>query len=364
MSAPRLGIAGLGLMGRVHARNAVDVGGKVVAGVDVADSARTEFESEFDVPTYEDVGTLLAEETLDGLVITAPNRYHEPMAVQALDEGCHVLVEKPLAHSLESAERIAEAAGRSSAFCMVGFHSRFSPAAKATRAYRDAGKFGDISHVEATYVRRRGIPSPGSWFTSGELSGGGSLIDVGVHVVDLSMHLLDFPEVSEVTGVARTNFGPRDDYADPDGFSADWDASNDRFDVDDSVSALVRFENGASLSLEVAWATNRPPANELVVRGTEAGAQFELEGEVVELYESSNLGVDHYVTSELDARGGPDGHVAEMDHFVGAVASDTPPSMNTVEQGLAVQQVIDAIYRSSESGEAAEVGGRPENERY
>jgi len=178
---------------------------------------------------------------------------------------------------------------------------------------------------------------------------------VGVHVVDLAMHVLDFPETSEVTGIARTNFGPRDDYADPDGFSAGWDAGTDRFDVDDSVSALIRFENDTSISLEVAWATNRPPANELLVRGTEAGAKFELEGEVVELYESSNIGVDHYVTSELDARGGPDGHVAEMEHFVEAVASGTPPEMNTVEQGLAVQRIIEGIYQSSESGRACRV---------
>jgi len=356
MTGVRLGIAGLGLMGRVHARNAAEVGARVVAGADVAGPARAEFESEFGVPTYEDLGDLLAEESVDGVVITTPNRYHEPMAVRALGSGCDVLVEKPLAHSLESAERIAAAARESAAFCMVGFHSRFSPAAKAARAYREAGRFGDISHVEATYVRRRGIPTPGSWFTTGELSGGGSLIDVGVHVVDLAMDVLGFPETSEVTGVARTNFGPREDYADPDGFSAEWEGESDQFDVDDSVSAFVRFENDASLSLEVAWATNRPPANELMVRGTEAGAKFELEGEVVELYESSNLGVDHYVTSELDARGGPDGHVAEMEHFVETIASGTDPEMNTVEQGLAVQRIIDGIYRSSESGRAVQVG--------
>jgi predicted dehydrogenase len=356
MTGVRIGIVGLGLMGRVHARNVIDVDGQIVAGADVAPSAREEFAEEFAVPTYEEHTELLAEETLDAIVITTPNRYHEPAAVAALESGVNVLVEKPLAHSLESAKRIAAAARQSSAFCMIGFHSRFSPAATATRAYRDAGRLGEISHVEATYIRRRGIPTPGSWFTNGELSGGGSLIDVGVHVVDLAMYVLDFPEVAEVTGVARTNFGPRDDYADPDGFSAGWEGTTGRFDVDDSVSAFVRFETGQSISLEVAWATNRPPANELLVRGTEAGAKFEIEGEVVELYETGNLGVDHYVTSELDARGGPDGHVAEMEHFVEAISSGVPPEMNTIEQGLTIQRIIDGIYRSSESGRACQIG--------
>ena len=355
MTDARLGSVGLGLMGRVHARNAQDVGAEVVAGADISEGPREEFSAEFGVPTYEDHAEMVEAESLDAVIVATPNRYHETAAIPALDAGVDVLVEKPLAHSLESAERIVEAAAASPAFCMVGFHSRYSPAAKVTRAYRDAGRFGDIEHIEATFVRRRGIPAPGSWFTNGELSGGGSLIDVGVHVVDLATYLLDFPDVVDVSGVARTNFGPRDDYADPEGFGTAWDGESDAFDVDDSVSAIVRFATGQSISLEVAWATNRPPANELVVRGSEAGAKFEIEGEVVQLYETENLGVDHYVTSELDARGGPEGHVAEMNHFVEAVAAGDAPEMNTVEQGLAVQRIIDAIYQSSEAGHSRPV---------
>jgi len=352
MTDVRLGVVGLGLMGRVHARNATELGAHVVAGADVAPVSREEFEAEFGVPTYETHESLLREEDVDAVVTTTPNRYHEPTAVAALEAGCDVLVEKPLAHSLESAERIAEAEREAPGFCMIGFHSRFSPAAKATRAYADAGRFGEISHVEATFVRRRGIPSPGSWFTTADLSGGGALIDVGVHVVDLSLFVLGFPAPTEVSGVARSNFGTRDDYADPDGFADTWTGGSDTFDVDDSVSAFLRFQTGQTVSLEVAWATNRPPASELVVRGTSAGAAFEMEGEVVELYETGNHGVDHYVTSEIDARGGPEGHVAEMEHFLEASAAGVLPTMNTVDQGLAVQRVIDAIYRSSESGRA------------
>ena len=357
MSDVRLAVVGLGLMGRVHARNAMELGARIVGGADVAAGSREEFQGEFGVPTYESSEALLKAEEVDAVVVTTPNRFHEPSVVEALEAGCDVLVEKPLAHTLESAERIADAAEAAPGFCMLGFHSRFSPASKATRAYADAGRFGEISHVEATYVRRRGIPNPGSWFTTADLSGGGSLIDVGVHVVDLAMFVLGFPAPTEVTGVARTNFGPRENYADPDGFAGTW-GSVDRdaeFDVDDSVSAFLRFETGQTISLEVAWATNRPPASELVVRGTDAGATFDMEGEVVELYETGNHGVDHYVTSEIDARGGPEGHVAEMEHFLEAAGAGVRPSMNTLEQGLAVQRVIDGIYRSSESGEAVAI---------
>lgn len=356
MMGVRLGVIGLGLMGRVHARNAMELGARIVGGADVAAGSREEFQGEFGVPTYETHDALLDEEDVDAIVITTPNRFHEPAAVAALGAGCDVLVEKPLAHTMASAERIAEATERAPGFCMLGFHSRFSPAAKATRAYADAGRFGEISHVEATYVRRRGIPNPGSWFTTADLSGGGSLIDVGVHVIDLAMFVLGFPTATEVSGVTRSNFGARDDYADPEGFAGTWGSGGSTFDVDDSVSAFLRFETGQTISLEVAWATNRPPASELVVRGTDAGATFEMEGEVVELYETGNHGVDHYVTSEIDARGGPEGHVAEMEHFLEASAAGVLPTMNTLEQGLAVQRVIDGIYRSSEAGKAVALG--------
>lgn len=355
MTGVRVGVVGLGLMGRVHARNARDLGARVVGGADVAAGSREEFAAEFGVPTYETHEALLAGEDVDAVVVTTPNRFHEPVAVAALEAGRDVLVEKPLAHTLESAERIAEAAAGAPGFCMLGFHSRFSPAATATRAYADDGRFGRIDHVEATFVRRRGIPSPGSWFTTADLSGGGALIDVGVHVVDLALFVLGFPEPAEVSGVARSNFGGREDYADPDGFADTWSGAEGEFDVDDSVSAFLRFSTGQTLSLEVAWATNRPPASELVVRGADAGASFEMEGEVVELYETGNHGVDHYVTSEIDARGGPEGHVAEMEHFLEAVAAGGPPTMNTVREGLAVQRVIDAIYRSAASGRAVAV---------
>jgi predicted dehydrogenase len=153
--------------------------------------------------------------------------------------------------------------------------------------------------------------------------------------------------VSEITGVTRCNFGSRDDYADPEGFGSSDSIDGDTFDVDDSVSAFVRCETGQTISLEVAWATNRPPAKELVVRGTEAGARLNFEGAGFTLYEASDLGVDHYVTSEITTEKVTDGHVAEMRCFLDSVGGSAP-SMNTIAEGLAVQRVIDAIYRSSE----------------
>jgi predicted dehydrogenase len=352
MSGPAIGIVGLGTMGRLHARNVSELGADVVAGADVDEGTRAEFAAEFDADTYESHEDLL---DVDAVIVTTPNRFHEEIAVDALEAGCCVLLEKPLAHTLESAERIAEAARRSSGFCMVGFHNRFSPAAATAKAYADAGRLGEITHVEADYVRRRGIPAPGSWFTDEELAGGGALIDVGVHVIDLVLYLLDFPDLVEVTGVTRSQFGDREDYADPDGFGAGWDAGGNTFDVDDSVSAFLRTESGQTISLEVAWATNRSPSKDVVLRGTEAGAALEVGGSDVELYETGTVGIDHHVESTVTGTVDRRDHAAEAEQFLAAVERGEAPSTNTVEEALAVQRVIDAIYRSSRSGRAVPI---------
>ena len=351
----RVGVVGLGTMGRSHARNVEELGHEVVAGVDIAAPCRESFGGDFDAATYEHHEGMLADTDVDAVVITTPNRFHEEIAVGALERDCGVLVEKPLAHSVESAERIAAAADRSEGFCMVGFHNRFSPAAVTAKSYAERGRFGDVRHVEANYVRRRGIPGPGTWFTDESLSGGGALIDIGVHVLDLVLHLLDFPEVVEVVGNVRNTFGSRPDYADPEGWSRKDEVEGETFEVDDAVSAFLRCDSGETISLEVAWATNRKPTRDVVLRGTQAGAHMEVGGDEFELLEADTAGVDHYVTSTVSAGPERTGLAAEDECFLEGVTRGEAPPINTVEEGLAVQRVIDAIYESSESHRAVQL---------
>jgi predicted dehydrogenase len=263
-----------------------------------------------------------------------------------------VLCEKPLADSLSAAEEIVEAAHASDGVAMVGFHSRFTPAAEMIAEYREQGRFGDVTHVEGSFVRRRGIPGVGSWFTSRDLSGGGSLIDIGVHLIDYALYVAGYPEPVEVSGVTRSEFGGNDDYVDPDSWSGHWDTSAGGFDVDDSASAFVRCDDGTTLSLEVSWATNRDSDNGVVLRGTEAGARTTVGGEEVTVYECDGAGVDHYSDATLSGSMDPTGHRAEVAYFLEHVAADEAPAMNTVDEALTVQRVIDAIYRSSQDGAA------------
>ncbi len=353
MSEPpvSVGIVGLGGIASLHAEHLHDHSAELVGGVDIDDHARREFAEEWSVPTHDDLDAIVDD--IDALLVTTPNRYHEAYATAALDAGLDVLVEKPLAHSRDSAERIADAAADAAGFCMVGFNYRFAAPVDVLTAYRDDGRFGEINHVEANYVRRRGIPGRGSWFTDEETAGGGALIDIGVHAIDLALSFLDFPDVVEVSATTRAEFGTREDYS----YMHMWgdDEGADAFDVEDSASAFIRTADGATVSLEVAWATNRPRTDEYVVRGTDAGAIYDRKSQELTLYETRTDGAEHFTETAIET---PDrnSHAAELDYFLDHVAGDTPPERNTVEEALAVQRVIDAIYRSAEEQQAVQLG--------
>jgi len=346
-SQPTIGIVGLGGIGHYHANLLSDQSAELVGGVDISGDARRAFSEKFNVSTYEQVDELL--DIADALFITTPNRFHEEYTVAALDAGLDVLLEKPLAHTLESAQRIVAAARAAEGFCMVGFNNRFAAPVEVIKQYQANGRFGEMSHIEANYVRRRGIPGRGSWFTSKEVAGGGALIDIGVHAIDLALHFLDFPPIVEVSGTMRSQFGTREDYA----FVEMWgdDIGPQGFDVDDSTTAFIRTGEGQTISLDVAWATNRPTNDEFVLRGTEAGARFERASHELTIYEDSKAGRDHLTDAEITTQAN-DTHKAEQRYFINHVGSARTPERNTVDEGLAVQRVIDAIYRSSEEGRA------------
>jgi predicted dehydrogenase len=343
----RLGLVGLGSIGHHHATQlrTLPEGAALVGGMDIAAAARERFRTEFEVPTYADHEELFA--AVDAVIVTTPNRFHEEYAVAALEAGLDVLVEKPLAHDLASAERIAAAAREAEGFCMVGFHNRFGSPAQVLRGRIDDGRFGDVYHVEANYVRRRGVPGRGSWFTDRSVAGGGALVDIGTHAIDFALYVLGYPEVVEVSGTTRDAFGTREDYTAIDQWGSPGDGT---VDVEDSATALIRCADGQTVSLEVAWASNRPPNNAIVVRGTEAGASFDHVDGDLELYETSGLGTAHFTDSTVETPE-ENGHRAEQRRFVEAIRTGGPAPV-PVEEGIAVQRVIDALYRSSETGRA------------
>ncbi|NGM70822.1 Gfo/Idh/MocA family oxidoreductase [Natronolimnobius sp. AArcel1] len=347
----RTGIVGLGNIGQYHAERLVDLDVPLVGGMDVATEARTRFGRRYDVDVYEDHQELY--DIVDAVIITTPNKYHESYAVDAFERDLHVLLEKPLAHSLESAERIAQAARETESHCMVGFNNRFANTVEIVKNRTERGELGEVTHVEANYVRRRGIPGRGSWFTRRQIAGGGALIDLGVHAIDLALYLLDYPEIEEVMGVTRSDFGSREEYT----YLEMWgeDAGPAGFDVDDSASAFVRCADDRTIALEVAWATNRPSTHEFVASGTESAAQFDLLEGDLRLYSVGPDKPNHLEDTAIETRQN-DTHRAEQRAFFDGIVVGDNGYADSVEQALTVQQVISAIYRSSEMGQTVTVG--------
>lgn len=350
----RTGIVGLGNIGQYHAERLRDLGVSLVGGMDVAAEARTRFARRYDVDVYEDHNELY--DVVDAVVITTPNMYHEEYAVDAFERDLNVLLEKPLAHSLESAERIAGAAGDSNGFCMVGFNNRFANTVQIVKNRIDRGDLGDLTHIEANYVRRRGIPGRGSWFTRREIAGGGALIDLGVHAIDLALYLFGYPDAIEVNGVTRGEFGSREEYA----YLEMWadDAGPAGFNVDDSASAFVRCDGNRTISLEVAWATNRPSDHEFVVRGTESAARFDLLEGDLSFHSASKAGPDHLEDTTIETTQN-DTHTEEQRAFFDTIATqrqENEATSDSVERALKVQQIVDAIYQSSDDEETVSIG--------
>ncbi len=350
------GIVGLGTIGQYHADQLTSLAAQhdvaLSGGMDIAASARKQFGKMFDVPTFDSHEALY--DHVDAAIITTPNRYHEEYTLAAFEADLDVLIEKPLAHTTESAQRITRAARDNDPTCRVGFHNRVANPVEVLVDYLRSGRFGDVYHIEANYLRRRGIPGRGSWFTSEATAGGGALVDIGAHAIDLALYLLEFPEVTDVSGVTRSVFGDRSEYTYLDMHGTEGDGS---FDVDDSASAFIRCGDDTTISLDVAWAANRPPDTTFVVHGTEAGAQLDLHSGELTIFETAASGAPHFSDSTITTRE-DNAHRTEQLRFLDAIAG-SDSSLATPNQALTTQRVLEAIYRSSDGGTGQSLETKP-----
>lgn len=336
-----IGVIGLG-MGRAHIeRFRTHPAANVVAIADTNRSLLSERAAQFGIPkTYQEYEEMLAKEDLDVVSIATPNSLHLPMALAAFEAGCHVLCEKPMALNAEQGRQMLEAARRAGKRLMIDFSFRFAPQSLALKQQVDDGVFGDIYYARTLWLRRRGMPRFGGWFGQKALSGGGPLIDLGVHRLDLALWLMGYPKPVYVTG--NTVYGVATELAKQQG---------KLFDVEDFAAGYIQFENGATLCLEASWASHIKEQELMETRlfGTKGGAHHYNVNEgydfAVETYTEER---GFFYDRQLHAFPRQDAHNA-MYQFVEAIITDTPHRA-TGEEGLIVMEILDALYHSAATG--------------
>ncbi|WP_333709624.1 Gfo/Idh/MocA family oxidoreductase [Malikia spinosa] len=288
---------------------------------------------------YPDLASLLAAESVDAVSICTPNKFHQELTLAALAAGCHVLCEKPMAMSAAEGREMVAAAQAAGKRLMINFSYRFSAQSQGLKAQVDAGVFGDFYFGRSVWHRRRGMPGFGGWFGQRELAGGGPLIDLGVHRLDLALWLMGYPEPEWVLG------NTYDPIAAP--LAA---ASGKAFDVEDLAAGFIRFRNGATLVLEASWAANIREAELMETRllGTRAGL---LQKNLDEGYTfSADIFTEqHGAAVDLHLHAPQQPACSAMHHYAQAILSDRPHDADGA-QGLIVMEILDAIYASARSG--------------
>lgn len=301
---------------------------------------------------YADYRDLLADREIDAVSVCTWNYSHAEIAIAAIEAGKHVLVEKPLSLTVEEALRVQEAVRASDRVLQVGFVRRHDPNARLLKRFADHGEFGELYYAKASLLRRLG--NPGGWFADKSRSGGGPLIDIGVHVIDLCWYLLGKPKPVSVSGNAYSKLGNRANVQGLDFYkAADYDAS--RNTVEDMANALIRFENGASLFVDVSY-TLHAFKDEASVKlyGTKGG--FEVDPELRIATEKHDTILN--VLPQTDARGFQfeQAFAAEIGHFVASVLDGAEP-LCPVEDGVAVMRMLQGVYESSATGREVRFDG-------
>jgi predicted dehydrogenase len=294
---------------------------------------------------FTDYRQLLADPAVDAVSICTWNNSHAEISVAAVEAGKNVLVEKPLCKTVEEAERVEAAVRKSNKVLQVGFVRRYSSNTKIVKDFLESGDLGEIYFAKATCLRRLG--NPGGWFSDKERSGGGPLIDLGVHIIDLSWYLMGKPKVKSVSGNVYNRLGNRDNVKNLSFYKAsDYDASKNT--VEDLANALIRFENGASLLVDVSF-TLHAKKDEITVKiyGDKGGAEIEPELFLVTEKHDTILNmapqVDH---ASFDFN---EGFQSEINHFVDACFG-RKETLSPVEDGLQMMKILCGIYESAEKG--------------
>jgi predicted dehydrogenase len=343
----KVGVIGLGSISDLHIKpyvNNPEV--KLVAFCDRNKECLETSGTLYDVPslytTYQD---LLADDEVEAVSICTWNATHAEIAIAALQAGKHVLVEKPLCTTVEEAVRVEEEVRKSGKVLQVGFVRRYAKNTKLVKSVLDNGDFGELYYAKASCIRRLG--NPGGWFSDKERSGGGPLMDLGVHMIDICWYLMGKPKPVSVSGHTYSKLGNRSNVQNLSFYKAsDYDASLNS--VEDLTTALIRFENGASLYVDVSF-TIHAVQDEVAVKlyGDKGG--FELEPKLAMTTEKHDTIIN--ITPQIDHLNFQfeEAFQSEIDHFVASCLGKTT-TLSPVEDRLEVMKMLCGAYESASLG--------------
>ncbi|NOZ64622.1 MAG: Gfo/Idh/MocA family oxidoreductase [Caldiserica bacterium] len=207
----KVGVIGVGGIGRIHISSYQQTGEvEIVAISDASLNKVKQVQKEFGISRgYKDPEEMLEKEKLDAVSICTPNFLHASQSILSLEKGCHVLLEKPMATNTTEAREIVKKVKESGKILMMGMTWRFISHYSYLKRLAQQGEFGEIYYAHGKWLRRRGVPGLGGWFTTKKMSGGGPLVDIGVHALDCMLWIMDFPRPERVSGFAFQKFGFR-----------------------------------------------------------------------------------------------------------------------------------------------------------
>jgi predicted dehydrogenase len=352
----KIGIIGAGGMLRYHVAGFRSAGAEIVALADVnKDAARKAAAREGVARVFGDVSQLLRDcPELDAVSVIVPNKFHAPLALQALRAGRHVFCEKPPALNAREVRAMAAAAAKAKKTLMFNFNNRARPEACAIMDYIRRGQVGRINSAQARWIRRTGIPGFGGWFTTKALSGGGPLIDL-LHMLDLALYFMGYPEPDWVLAQTFRDFIQDKSFKGPWGIP---DVTKGVTDVESASHGFVRFKTGQVISLQISWAelVKREEIS-VTFQGTKAGGLiqrlFGHDGldqtalDTCELYvQEHGRSVNRAIVVPPDESMGRLGSAA---NFVQALEGRARP-LNTPAEALILIRIIDAAYASARTG--------------
>lgn len=303
-----------------------------------------------DAKVYENYKLLLENDDIDVIHVCTPNSSHKALTVASLDAGKHVMCEKPMAKTTEEAKEMIEAAKRNGKKLTIGYQNRFRPDSQYLRKATQRGDLGDIYYGKAQAIRRRAVPTWGV-FLDEEKQGGGPLIDIGTHALDLTLWMMDNYEPESVMGSTFHKLGKKENAANAWG---PWDPK--KFTVEDSALGFIKMKNGSTIILESSWALNSLEVDEAkcALSGTEGGADMKdglrIHGEEFgSLYttnvELENKGVDFYEGETVDEA------EVEARSWIDSIVNDTEPVVKP-EEAMVITQILEALYQSAKTGKA------------